>query len=155
MTFTERTTGGVVRVIGVARGATGTLRFRAADVRERPRRIVALVEQDGMPRTQRIVARYTAPPRIRPGRPRSMRIRRSRIRLRVTWRRPAGAVRYRVVVRNTRNGTTRMILTRRTRIVIAGVEFGDRVDVRVRGLRPDGSAGPSARRVQTLSRSRV
>ena len=150
VTFTERTSGGVTRVIGMARGATGTLRFRPADVRERPRRIVALVEQDGMPRTERLVARYTAPPRLRPGRPRSLRVRRSGTRLRITWRRAAAAVRYRVIVRNARNGTTRMLLTRRTRVAVAGVEPGDRVDVRVRGLRPDGSAGPPARRVQTL-----
>lgn len=150
VTLIERTSDGAQHVLGAAVGSAGTLRFRPDDLRRRSRSVVALVEQDGLPRAAVVVARYTAPPRLRPARVRGLKLRRRGSRLTVSWRKARYAVRYRVVIRNPRDGTTRLVVTRRTRTTIGGIERRDRIDVRVRGLRPDGRPGPSARRVQTL-----
>ncbi len=69
VTFEERGRG-VAHVLGsVAAGGRGTLRFRPADGAGGRRRIVALVEQDGLPRKRIEVATFVAPPRSRPGAP--------------------------------------------------------------------------------------
>ena len=63
----------------------GSVRFRPADGPAGRREIVAIVEQDGQPRTTQTVGSYRAPGRLRPGKPRRLRVRRSGSRLVVSW----------------------------------------------------------------------
>lgn len=86
VTFAER---GVTAgsILGVAKGARGTLAFDPADGRAERRHIVAIVEQDGLPSTQVAVASYRAPAAQRPGRVRGVKAIRHGGRVRVSWTR--------------------------------------------------------------------
>src|SRR5439155_6331627 len=58
----------------IVTGATrsGAVHFRPADGPAGTRRIVALVEQNGLPRTSLTVASYRAPGILKPGKPRAL-----------------------------------------------------------------------------------
>lgn len=86
VTFAER---GVTAgsILGVAKGARGTLAFDPADGRAERRHIIAIVEQDGLPSTQVAVASFRAPATKRPGRVRGVKTTRHGGRLRVSWTR--------------------------------------------------------------------
>jgi hypothetical protein len=130
-----------------ARDGHGRLRFRPAYGPGGPRRIVAIVEQNGMPRTEITVARYRAepPPRLR--RPRNVRLRRRGARVSVTWAPVAAAagyqafvetpdgrsIRYDVKPGDPRRFTIKRLLSRRG------------VSVRVCALKRNGMPGPMAK----------
>ena len=143
VTFVERAAN-AYRVLGRARGTAGSLRFSPAPGPRGRREIVALVEQGDVVREQRTVARYTAPAPLRPARPRALRMRARGPRLDVRWQRVRGVRTYRVQVANRRDGSLRLFRVRRTRLVIAGLERGDRVTVRVAALAADGTPGRAA-----------
>ena len=104
--FVERAAGAGAD-LGRAKGAKGTLRFAPADGPKGRRQIVAMVDQDGAPRRQLVVATYVAPGPVRPGRPRFVRARRAGSTLRVSWGRAAHAARYVVRIR-LHDGTSRL-----------------------------------------------
>lgn len=86
VTFAERgATAGAI--LGVARGAKGTIAFDPADGRAERRHIVAIVEQDGLPSAQVAVATYKAPAAQRPARVRGVSTKRAGSKVRVTWKR--------------------------------------------------------------------
>jgi hypothetical protein len=93
VTFVERGRG-VARTIAQVRGGRGQRRFRVADGPAGRRKLIALVEQDGLPREQRTVAAFTAPGPARPGMPRGLRASGGRRGLRLRWRPAPGAARY-------------------------------------------------------------
>src|SRR5262249_10485434 len=72
VTFAEHGRG-VARTVTVAR-RSGSLRFRPADGAGGRRAITALVQQDDLPRTRITVARFVAPPRARPAKPRAVKL---------------------------------------------------------------------------------
>jgi hypothetical protein len=161
VTFEERGSG-VAHVLGTVKtGGKGTLRFTPADGRGGKRRIVALVEQDGLPRTKRTVATYTAPPRAKPALPTGVKlgtIGRARASkasprgLTITWRAAKGAARYgvRVVLPDGR----RLFFLRNAddRVVrIHDVPAEGRAVVRIVGLRRDNTTGPAATANTSLS----
>jgi hypothetical protein len=139
VTFFERSGAGTRR-IAVARGSHGRARFHPLAGRTRKRRIVALVEQGGVPQDVRTVARFRASTR-RPGRPRRVHVRRRKHGAAVTWRRAAGASRYRVMVRIS-DGRRLLFMPRRGhRVVVHGVARRVRVVATVRGVDGIGRAG--------------
>lgn len=91
--------GGVTHVLATTSAARGTVAFTPRDGRKGQRTILATVVQDGLPRSNLKVARYTAPARRLPGRPGSVGARRTGSRLAVTWTPAARASTYLVRVR--------------------------------------------------------
>jgi len=144
VTFVERGPQ-TYRVLGRARGRSGTIAFTPGDGPAGRRVIEAIVENDGIPRKTLTVARYVAPRPAGPGRPRGLRVRRTRTGLRVSWRRVPGAAKYAVSVQ-TGDGRRRVFSTRRTRLRVPAVTRRMRGRLRVAGLTVTNTAGPSASR---------
>jgi hypothetical protein len=144
LTFLERYEGGW-RTIATAGRARGTVRFAPGDGKAGTREVWVAVHQNGMLRERLRVARYRAPGRALPGRPRRVRVRRRGSTLRVTWAPATRAVRYRVVVRLSDGRRRTFMASRRRRsITMRGVVRGVRGSVRVTGLRADMLRGPTA-----------
>jgi hypothetical protein len=110
-------------------------------VPEETHTIVATVEQNGRPRSRRIVARFTAPKPAKATRPRKLKARRAGTRVNVTWRKVAGAQRYDVTVSRA-DGSRALTRTRRPRLVLKRATDVRRVSVRA--LSVDGKLGPAA-----------
>ncbi len=132
--------------LGYAKGTKGTLKFTPAPGPKGKRRIVAFVESYKTPRAELNVASYTAPPRLKPGRPKQLRARRSGSRLVVTWAPSGKATRY---VLNVALPDGRVVATlpkgSARRATIAGVPKKGRVRVAIKGQFSDGTTGPPAR----------
>jgi hypothetical protein len=153
VTFEERGRG-VAHALGTVRtGGRGALRFTPADGKGGKRRIVALVEQDGLPRKQLTVATYKAPPRARPGLPAGLKIGAGAGKARaakaapltVTWRAAKGAARYGVRVALPDGRKLFFLRGADDRVVrLHDAPADGRAVVRVVGLRPDNTAGPAA-----------
>jgi hypothetical protein len=145
VTFEEHGRGVSRTVAGATR--SGRVRFRPADGRGGRRAIVALVEQDGLPRRRITVARFTAPPRSRPAKSGGVSIggagarvaRAGRI---VRWRAAKRAVRYGVTV-ELRDGR-RLFFLRDADHRAVRIPDGRIASVRVVGLRSDNTHGPAA-----------
>jgi hypothetical protein len=132
------------RRIGVAKGSEGTLAFTPADGVAERRDIVAVVEQDGRPRAELEVASYQAPARLRPARPRGVRVRRGRSSLAVSWRAVPRAVRYDVRVRLD-DGRRLLVRTSRRRATLRRIGSVRHGSVSVRALSRSGTTGPAAK----------
>ncbi len=135
-----------LKEIGVVKGGgRGTFRYTVGEAKGTSRTILAYVAQDGMPRTQVTVARYTAAnPRV--GRPGSVRVRRRGSRAIVTWRTAALAASYTVSV-TTSDGTRSVYFpTGKARTVtIPGVARNESVAVSVVATSPAGRKGAPGR----------
>jgi hypothetical protein len=134
------------REIGSSAKARGAIKFRPAAGPGRKRRIIAIVEQDGVPRARLIVARYKAPPtRIR--RPRRLGLKRRGRKLAIGWSPVAGARGYRVRVTLPRDGRRLLFFTARRKrgLRVRGIEASDSAAVSVAALRPDLRPGPPAK----------
>ena len=146
VTFAEESDG-VYREIAAARGERGTVRFRSADGPGGPRRIVAIVDQDDVPRARLIVGRYTAPApaRLRP--PRRVIPRRRGTRLDIRWNPVAGARSYEVKVTLPRDGRRLLFVTPRNmrRVTVGNVEPSDNVTVLVAAVGGNARPGASAK----------
>jgi hypothetical protein len=120
--------------LGTLHGAKGTLRFKPAPGGGR-RAIVAIVTQNGLPMSRRVIAHYTPP---KPARPAKVTVRSRGMKLIVSWK---GGATSSVVVAKTSNGTlvTQVHGHRATLTDIAPVT---RATVLVR---PDGGRAVSAR----------
>ena len=137
----------VYREIGTTSKARGTLRFRPAPGPGGRRRIVAIVEQGGIPYAKLTVARYRAPSMRRPGRPRRVGLKRRGSKLLVGWSRVKGARGYRVRVALPRDGRRLLFFPppKRRGLRIRGLERSDLARVRVAALGPDLRPGPEAK----------
>lgn len=148
--FAERFRAGT-RLIGTARAGTRRLRFTPGPGPGGRRDIVALVSQNGLVRSERIVARFSAPPPARVGRARGLRVRRAGRNLVATWRPGAGLATQRVQVALADGRViVRGLGPRARRIAVAGVRRGDRVRVMVIGQARDGRLGAPAQRRMRL-----
>ena len=141
VTFVERGPQ-TYRVLGRARGRRGSIAFTPGDGPGGRRVIEAIVENDGIPRKTLTVARYVAPRPAGPGRPRGLRVRRTRTGLRVSWRRVPGAAKYAVSV-VTSDGRRRVFSSRRPALRVGAVPRRMRGRVRVAALTVTNSAGRS------------
>ena len=141
----ERAPGGM-RELGELRGASGVVRFTPSDSCRHPP-LVALVEQNGQPRQEIVVARFAAgPPRI--GRPRRLRARRAGNALVVSFR-PAAAAEGHLVGVVLGDGRSLQLRTRRgvRRVRVPGVRRREQVRLRIAGFRAEGTrVGPVATR---------
>jgi hypothetical protein len=109
------------------------------------RRILAVVEQNGMPRETVVVARYRAPKPLRPAKPRKLRLRRKGSRVIVRWRGPTNAFKHNVLVRA--GDGRRELLVRpghARRAVVRGLPRRYGVRVAVKGMRLDSVVGRAA-----------
>ena len=124
----------------------GSVRFRPAAGPAGRRRIVALVQQNDLPRTTLTAGSYRAPGTLRPGRPRALKAQRKRSRLVVSWRpRPAGfrhAVYFRL---SDGRRLVRVVGAKRRRVVLKGVPRRVSARVKVLGLGHANGKGPAAR----------
>jgi hypothetical protein len=143
VTFIERGASAGGR-IGAANGARGTLALRPAPGARERRTIVALVTQDGNPRGEYEVARYTAPAARKPARPRGLRVARRHGGLKITWRAAKPADVQQVTVRLA-DGRRLVRRTRATSLFVPGVRRSVRAHVSVRGILDSGIAGPAPR----------
>lgn len=146
VTFAEEAKG-VYRELGGSAKPRGALAFRPAPGPGGKRRIVAIVEQGGVPVTSLIVARYKAPPQRRPGRPRRVRVKRRGSRLVVGWRGVKGARGYEVRVNLPRDGRKLLFFPPRKKrgLRIKGLERSDLARVSVAAIGPDLRPGKAAK----------
>lgn len=151
--FAERG-GAAAKVVGVARGAAGTLRWTPADGPGGTRRIVAVVEQDGMPRAELPVASYVAPAPVVPGAPRGLRVRRAGSGAVVTWRPSSGPVRSYLVRARLSDGRVLLVPATRTRrrATLPAITRTTTGTIQVTAVRADARQGRPAR--TTLRRAR-
>jgi hypothetical protein len=129
------------RRLGSAKGLRGKIAFRPAPGRKGLRRIVAVVDRRGVTKASLVVARYTAPANARPGKPRRVRVKRSKQGLLVTWR--GDAPRFSVLAHQS-NGTEYFEVTRARRIRFRAFNPFAGGRVIVRGLGLDGAEGGAA-----------
>jgi hypothetical protein len=135
--FAERGSRGA-RVIGIARGPSGTIAFMPAPGRGGKRSILALVEGAAGPGQTVSVTSYSAPAPRRPGRPARVHVVRRKGTIRVTWRRVRGISRYEVLV-ELADGDKLFRVARRNRIKLADPFPRMRGRVLVDALAADGS----------------
>jgi hypothetical protein len=109
------------------------------------RKIVATVLQNGMPRANLTVARYVAPPRARPAKPR-VTVKRAGTKLVVHWHRDPRATRYELRAKLT-DGRVLLLLLKKPQTTIVAVARTTTATVTVRGVDTAGVAGPPARTV--------
>ena len=142
--FAERAAGAGGE-LGVAKGAAGTLRFAPSDGAPGRRQVVALVEQNGLPRTEIVVGSYVAPANRRAGRPGHVRVRRAGSGLKVTWRTAARADAYLLRISLKDGRRQQRVVSRRARAAsFPGVSKALAGKVTVAGLRLGPRPGPSA-----------
>ena len=141
--FAERG-GRTNHVIGKAHGGVGRIKFTVGPGRGGKRVIVALVNQNGgAPAKALRVTSYTAPPPQRLGEPHGLKVKRSKRRLTVSWKRVADASRYEVLVLlSDRSEAFRV--TRRTHIRLPDPFPLRSGKVLVAAVGNDGSRGPAA-----------
>ncbi len=133
----------VYRELGSSTRARGSLRFRPAPGPGGKRRIVAIVEQGGVPYEKLTVARYVAPGTPRPTRPRRVVVKRRGASLLVGWSRVSGASGYEVRVGLPRDGRRLLFYPppRRRSLRVRGVERSDLARVSVAAIGRDLRAG--------------
>jgi hypothetical protein len=93
---------GVYRELGTLHGAKGTLKLKPQG--SGARRLVAIVNEGGVPVSRKVVGRYTAPTPPKPGRPGRITVKLAKATLTVAWKPARHAASYLVTVK-TPNGT--------------------------------------------------
>lgn len=149
VTFAETAGAKVAHMIGVARGRRGTLRFVPGQGPAGRRKIVAQVSQRGLPRAERVVARYRAPGPQRLARPRKIKFSRTPTGLRIKWGAVKGARGYEVLVTtiNRRRELFRLRSAGRRVVTVARALKRDRVVVKITPLDNLHRPGRTARAV--------
>lgn len=145
LTFLEQ---GGKRIAAVRHSGKGSREFRAADGAAGKRKVVALVESEAGPMAGPVVAKFTAPGPITPGRPKRVSLRRSKGKhpgLRVSWRKAANADHYvvRAVLRDGRR-IEKSVPRRRRGTMIPAVPGFDTATITVYGVAKNGRVGRGA-----------
>ena len=127
------------------RRPAGRIRFRVPDGRAGRRDIVAIVRQNGRTQSAGVIARYVAPPPLRPRRPPNLRARVRRGKLVVRWGRTLRAASYEVRVRVS-DGRRVLFLPKKSKraVRLPGVRRRHHARVTVRGVSARGRQGPRA-----------
>ena len=147
MTFAEQSGGGLYHVLGSTRKAKGALKFHPKDSSQRRRRIIALVEQSGVPRARLPVARFRAPKPRGAAKPRRLRVARRGHGLLVRWHGVRGAHGYRVEVALPKDGrhVLRFLARKRTKLALGGIEADDVGRISVQAIGADARPGKAAK----------
>jgi hypothetical protein len=139
---------GILRPLGVARGARGRLRFTPTIGPAGQREVVARPAIDGVPAPELVVARFAAGPPPRAARPGRLRVRRRGRTVVASWRRARNARAYAVVLEQRSGAQVVRELPRTARSVrfrgIAATQRGT-VTVRSQGPLSDWSRPATAR----------
>ncbi len=146
VTFLERFRGGTRTIASARPAGDGTLSFSTGSLPGGRRTVIALLSQDGVPRLQRTVASYTAPPPPRPARVRGVRIARAGGGIVVRWARASGAEAYLVRV-TTGDGrrAARLVGPRTRSLRVARVAKRYAASATVAGRTRAGRPGPAGR----------
>jgi hypothetical protein len=145
VTFAEVGKGTAAQIGKPTSAAQGTVAFTPTTGEGGTRKIVATVTQNGMPRANLTVARYVAPPRARPAKPR-VTVKRTGSKLVVRWHRDPRAKRYELRAKLT-DGRVLLLLLKKPQTTIAAVAKTTTATVTVRGIDAAGVAGPQVRAV--------
>jgi hypothetical protein len=146
--------GGRGHLIGTTHRKRGRITFNSGDGPAGKRTIVALVEQDGLPRLRRDVAHYRAPGPIRPSRVHRLRLRRTKGGFKASWKKSAGASAYAVRIKVS-DGRKLLKLVDATRLKVGHIGRSDQVQVSVTGRSDAGRAGrPASARLKGRKRSK-
>jgi hypothetical protein len=113
VTFVERGTR-TTKLLGVARQGRGTIAFAPGDGKRERRRIVAMVERNGLLVRSVTVARYAAPGPFRAAKPRGLRVHRRGSTVLVSWGPVTGALRYGVTLRTSIGSRRFRVISRRS-----------------------------------------
>jgi hypothetical protein len=143
VSFVEQGTG-VRKAIGAAKGSHGQIRFKpAAGARGGSRKIVALVERDGVLAHRLVVASYKAPGPPRLKRPGSVKASHKGTTVKVQWGRSAGAAKY-LVTLTLSDGRQLSYATKKTALTVKGIfpELGGKLVIAPLGA--DNSQGAHA-----------
>jgi hypothetical protein len=144
--FIEESPGAPPRVLKTTTKARGHVTFRALRLPERRRQIVAMVEQDGLPRARRVVAHYRAPKLGRVTRVRKLRAVRRGKTVRVSWGGMTSASKFHLIVAD-RKGRRTLRTVKKPRIALHRAKSVRSVSVRAIGI--DGRVGkPRTARVR-------
>jgi hypothetical protein len=143
VTFSERG-GHAGRLLGAARGASGSISFAPSAGASELREIVAIVEDHGAPAYSLVVARFRSPAPVRLARPAGLRARRTGAAARLTWRPVRGAARYAITI-STSGGRRFLVVTRRPGARVRLTSASARTTISVAALAADGARGPVAR----------
>jgi hypothetical protein len=136
----------VRNVIATTRARSGRASFSPAEGPGGKRRIVALVEQNGLPRTRIAAGSYRAPPPLRPGRPKNARITRRGSGLVVSWRAPTPGFRHAVYLRlSDGRRLVRIAGAHRRSVRVSGIEPGYGAVATISGLTHANGGGPPAK----------
>jgi hypothetical protein len=131
----------------IVTGATrsGSVHFRPATGPAGTRRIVALVEQDGLPRMTLTVGSYRAPGPLKPGKPRSLKVKRSGTRLVVSWRAHPAGFRHAVYLKlSDGRSLLQVVAARRRSLTVKGIGRRVGAKLKVRDLTAANGKGPVA-----------
>lgn len=136
----------VRRVIAATRRSSGRLAFTPADGPGGRRAIIALVEQDGLPRASIAAGSYRAPPPARPTRPRRARIARRGTSLTVSWQAARRGFRHAVHLRiGDGRSLVRVVARGRRSLTVRGVAPAYGATATITGLTRLNGRGPSVR----------
>jgi hypothetical protein len=135
----------VAHVIGTARGARGTLRFSPGDGPAGTRQIVALINQDGVPRPRAVLTSYRAPGPLRPGKVRRLKVSLRGHTLTVSFGAASNASGYQIRVTST-DGKRRVLLASAARrsVRLGDIGPGARATISVKAVAANGLTGPAA-----------
>jgi hypothetical protein len=142
VTFVEVAKGGE-HVLGVSKGAQGTLRFTPGDGPGGRRAIVADIAVNGVGFARRTLTSYTAPAPAHPGRSGRPRIVRHGTSVTVSFTRARGAATSAVKL-HASDGTNRMVVVAKGKAVFRQVHRGTHLRATVRGVGISGRRGPSS-----------
>lgn len=118
-----------------------TVDFRPAAGPGGTRKIVAVVERDGLPLTQKTVATFTAPKQQRPATPRRLRMVRFAKWVVAAWDKDASADRYSVAVTTGSGQKYGRLLPAGCKSIALPIASGEAVKVSVAGVREDLAVG--------------
>ena len=145
--FAERGKFGT-RLVGATTKRRGKLRYTIADAKGGRRRVLAMVQKDGLETGRRVVGSYKAPGPVRPGKPGPVRAARKGKDVTVRWGAARGAASYTVTIRG-RHGTKlgRFVGRGTRKIRFARIRRDERLTVRVYALSKKYRRSPTARAV--------
>jgi hypothetical protein len=151
--FAEKTNR-LLHVIGRAKRASGTIRFRPVSGPAGRRQLIAQITNNGLPLSTQTLGSFVAPRPSRPGRAKKLRVRAGRRAFSFSFRPPANAEHtlLRIVASDGRH-LQRLVApgTRSGSLPVLG--FRDRITVTVIGVAPDGSRGPAVKASATHASS--
>ena len=144
--FAERGKFGT-NILGTTTKKKGKLEYTIADARGGPRKVLAMVQKDGLQTDRKTIGSYKAPPPVRPGKVRRLRAKRKGKNVIVSWRGARGAQRYSITIHG-RHGTSlgRLAGRKARKVKFAHVRRDERLKVAAFGVSKKLRRGPVARK---------